>query len=725
MELLDVYNSCSNPIENEEVIKKLVELYSKSSEGFDGFYGKLTTTQEKNEKGYYTVQQSDKFYSTAFNKWKNSIVAMTRDEFVELYKNGSYGSDFIKLRNFLKNIPDVKTRKEANDIFNSNYDDKELEDAMEKYKWTSLGEYSSWTHVCSRNLTAKKDKYPIIEHRLYLNTESTDTHEMINLFIEECDKHKLPYYFKFDEYGNRDDTVVIYSSTDTLTQYIEILHEIKKEHPDLVSRAKNPPLLTGKIDSWIGYGSEPARTPDGKNHSFNEIRSKAIQLAIQQITKSWIQSHRKQHIAYNNKSITLEDYIAIQVAEYILSKMKRQYTYFIEDEKEKVQKTGIPFNESDVSKKLGYSISDINSSVVKQNITNLILSKLPVNLDIVIGGKFEDMEAIKMKLRDNQELTFSGNDMRVVFEKLSVKIAAHDPNYLKDVKSQIIDNSQKYGIDTFKYCFDVAAREKLKNKNQQMQQAQEQQNQPKVQVQSTKQQIDITPLQNDMNDLDVQTIIDTLNPELMKKRMKLPNGAEISAKQYIQEIVYPQLPASGFVILDNGSPLSNKQFIEEGVIFECQEKYNGNFPKYLSERTRENFGVVNLSFDDEVFSINPVEITEYINPELMKKRMKLPNGTEISARQYIQEFYAPHIPSNGLVMLSNGTQIHVKQYIEEILMFEGQEKYNGDISQIIYNTTKRNNGIVNGNTDRMYSELLTMRNLSSNQTENMSSGIKR
>lgn len=149
----------------------------------------------------------------------------------------------------------------------------------------------------------------------------------------------------------------------------------------------------------------------------------------------------------------------------------------------------------------------------------------------------------------------------------------------------------------------------------------------------------------DMNSLNVQTLPEIINPALMERKMKLPNGAEISARQYIQEIVCPQLPKNGIVILDNGAVLPVKQFIEEGVMFECQEKYNGDFPRYMAERTRNNLGVISIENGDEKYEINPVEITEFINPALLEKKVKLPNGVEISARQYIQEVYAPHIPA--------------------------------------------------------------------------------
>ena len=208
--------------------------------------------------------------------------------------------------------------------------------------------------------------------------------------------------------------------------------------------------------------------------------------------------------------------------------------------------------------------------------------------------------------------------------------------------------------------------------------------------------------------MDVKSFSQIINPELMKRKMKLPSGAEISAKQYIEEIVHPQLPQNGIVISDNFSILTAKQFVEEGVIFECQEKYNGDFPKYMAERTRNNLGVVSINNNEESFEINPLEIVEVINPVLLEKRKNLPNGAEISAKQYIEEIYAPHIPASGRVILSNGVDVSAKQYIEEKLLAEDQEKYNGDIGQILYNTTRSNKGTINMEPQKLQETLLGM-----------------
>ena len=712
MELMELYNQIHNPIDDISVIEKLINAYANNSKGFGGYYGQLTkTVQKEHNKGQYYREDADRFYAMLFNKWKNSIVAMTKDEFVELYKQGSYGQDFIKMRNYLKNIPDVSTMKEADEIFYGSKGDKELEDALEKYSWKSFGGGSGWIHVCSRYLTAKKDQYPNVEHRLYLDTESLDTYKMTTYLVEKCDEHNLPYYFKFDQYADRDDTIVIYSSTENLTKYVEILQEIKREHPELVSRAKEPPVLTGKIDGWIGYGSEPAKTPDGQRHSFNEIRAKVLENSIGKVTKQWIMNHRNQQITYQGQKMLFQEYIAMKSTEKLIADLERRYLSYEENDKKVAQRNGTKYNPTTVNDRLGYTLQDVRSPQFKQNIYRVLRDKMISSLPQVCNGSYKDMDAINMNVRNGKQITFSGYDLETIIQQLSVNISKNDPNFISSVQAEIKNNAKQYGIDSEKFCFDTKARETMRTMTAQRE-AQKQQQARQVETKIKQPQNDkaVSTKSIDMNSLNVQTLPEIINPALMERKMKLPNGAEISARQYIQEIVCPQLPKNGIVILDNGAVLPVKQFIEEGVMFECQEKYNGDFPRYMAERTRNNLGVVSIENGDEKYEINPVEITEFINPTLLEKKVKLPNGVEISARQYIQEVYAPHIPANGRVTLSNGVDISVKQYIEEELLWKDQEKYNGDISQILYNATRNNTGTINADPQQLQQTLIEMRN---------------
>ena len=69
----------------------------------------------------------------------------------------------------------------------------------------------------------------------------------------------------------------------------------------------------------------------------------------------------------------------------------------------------------------------------------------------------------------------------------------------------------------------------------------------------------------------------------------------------------------------------------------------------------------------------------------MKRKIVLPNGNQINARQYIQEYVVPHIPESGTFKLKNGNEISARQYIEEFIMFE-LEKYDGNLDTMMQDT---------------------------------------
>lgn len=466
MELIDLYNSIQNPIDDPVVIEKLIQAYAKSSNIKNGFYTQLLSSAFKEQtKGQYYQEDYDKFHSLMFNKWKNSITSMTKEEFLELYHNGSYGQDFVEMRNYLLNIPDVSTAKEVNNVFFNKKSSKTLEEALYKYRWNAFGANPDWTHVYSRYVTAKKDPHINVENRLYLNTESMDTYKMANLFVKKCDTHHLPYYFKFNPTGDRDDTIVIYSSTKDLTKYLGILNEIKKENPELVSRIKPAPVLTGKIDDWIGYGSEPKPAPDGSLQSFNDVRSKPIESAIDELTKKWVMSHKDDQITSHGQKTSFQNYISLKSTESFISRLKDQYQYQYNYEIKHTGFNGQAYKQSSTIDALEYSLKDLESPKLKQYIYNVISKNMTVDLTKVCSTwhGYENMPPIIIKCRNNKLISFTGNDLEKVIQSLSVAISEHDNQFITLVQEKIKMNSRNRGIDLNKYCFDTRITEQIKS----------------------------------------------------------------------------------------------------------------------------------------------------------------------------------------------------------------------------------------------------------------------
>ena len=570
MELMQLYNQIKNPLDDKSTLEKLVEVYSKSSDGFKSdFYSKLVKSVSKEHtNGLHYSVDADEFYSMLFNKWKNSIVSMTKEQFIELNKLGSYGADFVPMREFLKTIPDIKTRKEAHDIIYGKHSNSEVENALRKYRWDAFGDGPGWTQVASRYLTAKKDPSIKAEHRLYIDTESVDTYKLLNILVKKFDQQNLPYYFKFDEYADRDDTIVIYATTELLPKYVELLKEIKIENPDLISRVKQPPLLTGKIDGWFGYGTEPGKDLNGEGQSFNSLRTKVIEPVMDEIIINWIMNHINMQINYQGERITFKDYVVKKCVEKLVDNYEKSFKSGEKFYKEQAIKKGTVYSEKDLIIKKGYSLQDIKSSVFKENVFKIIKKYIDSNLLTLQQKGISDVDNIKMTVRYDQQIQFSRDDFSSTIRELALNIIKNDPSVLEDIKVKIKENANHYGIDSNNFCFDSKAVEKIK----------------KIYSQNNSVSVNSNN-QYKMDEITVQTITDIINPELMKKRLKLPNGVELSARQYIQEVVYPYLPSNGLVVLNNGATLSIKQFIEECVMFECQEKYNGDFERYFVERT--------------------------------------------------------------------------------------------------------------------------------------------
>lgn len=458
MELSNLYSQINNPIDDIDVLKKIVDVYSNQDKGMGGFYGRLVKASSKNNSGQYVISDSDLFFSKMFNKWKKSIVSMTKEEFLA---QKSYGNDFVVMRNYLKSVPDVKTAKEAKDIVWAERNDKTLERAFEKYRWDRLGDTSGWQHVCSKYLTANKDEYPNVEHRLYLSTDSLDTFKLVNYLVDKFDEHGLPFYFKFDIGGFRDDTVVIYSATETLGEYIDILREIKNEHPDLGARFMIPPLLTGKIDGWIGYGSEPGKLPDGSSTSFNEVRTKILEPIVDNNTKKWILNHKNTLIKYQSRMIPFQEYFAIKVTEHFINRLEMYYGFEVESHERLAKRENRPYNEKDVVNRMGYSLVDIKSQKFYNLVFSRINAKIGGILDSLCKGQSISIKDFVVKGRNGKEVKMYESDFKEVIHEMASKIAKNDPSFLTNLQGEIKNSCSKYGIDESKFCFDVAAKKKI------------------------------------------------------------------------------------------------------------------------------------------------------------------------------------------------------------------------------------------------------------------------
>ena len=132
----------------------------------------------------------------------------------------------------------------------------------------------------------------------------------------------------------------------------------------------------------------------------------------------------------------------------------------------------------------------------------------------------------------------------------------------------------------------------------------------------------------------------------------------------------------------------SKEKFEQADLAQLKQQSNNNSKQKTSERENHKAEKQETDETKAETTINNVDIVKMINPDILKQKIKLPNGVEIPVKQYIQEVVAPHIPSSGkFILKSNGGEIPAKQFIEEVVMSVGQEKYNGDINALLEDMT--------------------------------------
>lgn len=441
------YNIIKNPLNNDEIICQLIMAYANSRKtGISGMYGQLTRIQPKKyNNGEHYISDSDRFYSMMFNMWKNKIINMD--------DNGERGRGFIKLKKFLMSIPDVKTERDANNIFNQSYQDEELQEAMNLYRWTAYGEGTSWTHVKSSYFKEEKKTLGNIKHRLYLNTESLVLYPILCSFITECHKNNLPYYLKFKSSADRDDSFVIYADTDErLINYINILQKIKQQNPQIMSNIKEPPILTGEIDGWIGYGSEPITELNGEQQSFNSIRAELLEKAIDQETKKWIKDHKDFNVKSEGIVMSIQDYIAREATYGFIERLKHKFIA-----QRQYNKT-----DAQIGEEQGYTLYDLQSPQFRDSVWGIIKNYMPTILPQVCNEKGTNMNSIKMKVRRDKKIIFTEDILQSTIRDLSLKIVGFDPRFIPLVRNAIKEKSSQYGIDPENFCFNLYRSESKK-----------------------------------------------------------------------------------------------------------------------------------------------------------------------------------------------------------------------------------------------------------------------
>lgn len=417
----ELYDRIKNPFEKKGFLDEIINIYSSSNESLlekhMGFYSKLAHTNIGDKRiNLYFVQARQELKEELFNLWKDGLI------------NKAKNTNDIELRKLVRYIYKTNPKTIAELSKNIRENNKELLPVLDKNDYRFFG--TSWTYMYSNKIQSDNSCNQRVEHRLYLNCDSTVCDLIALKLIEKCREKGIGYHFKYDEDADRSDSFVIYSDTIHLPMYVDILEEIKKELPDEFEERKNgenvfhePPLLTGVIDGWIGYGSEPSKEDpvDKDNRSFNAKRAIQLNNCMNKVTEKWLRELKDMRVSANGKTISYKEFFA-----------KDFVDLFIENEEEKGHDKKQP---------------EFYKNLEKEVLTNY---------DKIIALLNNDERlSLDIPTRDNMEkvgyLTITK-----ILRKHSKLIADHFPEFKRDLAAAIIDSNKEMNI-TNNYAVDKQA----------------------------------------------------------------------------------------------------------------------------------------------------------------------------------------------------------------------------------------------------------------------------
>ena len=427
---MNIYERMQPAFTTRKDLDQLINAYIKNGT----MYRALTHSAEDDKVvGMYYLSYKDEFYKQIYNDWKKSINILSRNNWVkEEYLDQIHALDrYLKTQN-------PQTSKEILQIIDyERVKGKTLKDAVESFRWDSIGEYSGWEHIHSNKVNYGLSKKQTIRHRLYINCDSTVTYRIMTRFIQKCNAERQSYYFKFDDVGGRDDTIVFYSDTKHLEKYIKYLTDIiKEEHFE--QNMHKPPLCTSKINTWIGYGTDPKKGED--KVSFNDLRAKHLETCINEETYNWISNNLYLRFRLNGKEITYKEYLIRKIANTI----KERYMKFIKD--------------TDTMTKLyGYNLSDLKSVNLEAIISRAIETHFNQILEYFKTGK---MQAIEIPFKKGT-IKIDGFYMSKARIEQVGFIYNNSENYRRNLLNRIKDTAINFGIDKDNYGCDLYVVEEL------------------------------------------------------------------------------------------------------------------------------------------------------------------------------------------------------------------------------------------------------------------------
>ena len=418
MKLSGLYKKIENPLEKKGIFENIINCYhlSKDEANFnERTMSVISISNKANNKGPNTSEFFDRFNSLVFNDWRKSMLEPVNDSFLK--NRGISRKGFEKVQKLLRRIKNAKTSDDVSVAVKTirQEEDEEFVKAYEACHYFCMDE--KWTYYDSALINVHQEERMACEHALYLNISSKDNIlKVVTYFLEKCRKKGLIYNFKYNDDINKDDNIVIYSSTEKLGDYLLVLAEIKQEHPDINSCFFEPSILVGSISGIVGYGSEPVN-----GISCTNLRLKIMYESIDKSIRKWVKKNSDFRIKVGDEYLTVSDAFYKEMVNLLMDKIKYEDFEF--------------------------PISLIVHGNIKLSAKKAIKNGFVQSLNI-------SSHPITPRISFSKKIEFNELDLTRLIKRYALIIVDEDPSLLDAIKKEIEVRCIDLDIDYDKFCFD-------------------------------------------------------------------------------------------------------------------------------------------------------------------------------------------------------------------------------------------------------------------------------
>lgn len=431
MNINELYNCVENPLNDNQNIDKLIRAFAKTTTR-EQYYSNIMYLDKKEEENFVINEEDyEVFHVNMFNRWKQNTIDLPLNTY-----QGNTQTALLILKKYLKACPDATSLEDIKAFIKKHEDNPQLMNAIDMFHWENLSSNSTWSFVISSYFKPVEKVYNI-EHRLYINTTPSQTYKMLNILMKYFDAYNLDFYYKFTNKPNRDDSIVIYCSSEDLPKYLEILEKIKDTNKDLIKNLKDAPVLTGKINGWIGYGCEP------QDHqlSYSEIRAPLVYDALTKATHKWLITNKNKKVKYRRKEMPFKDYFKIQIIKNYMKELSEIY-----DKKVNI------YGEEGAIAQLGYTKDEINDIEYIKEVAKKVNIDLFLNCLEEKGTYYGSL--FTFKLPNGKNITINKLSLIELIHKTGLVISAHDKKYFDLIRKEVEKECDEYNIDPLTFCFD-------------------------------------------------------------------------------------------------------------------------------------------------------------------------------------------------------------------------------------------------------------------------------